>query len=206
MLHPPNCAAQQSHPAVPTTPSLARRSWTSQFRPFGGGCFKSAQKLASFLPETRSELHFEGSQSLPEPSLLSGCLPSFRDSQYTASRAICQCLCLDKQSVSISVCGFSWDQLCLPSPLNGRAVCKHPATKPSGAHSGPTAELPVPCVTHPLPPRQGTTARSAFPHSCATAGSGSCPSGLSGPTRTAHLGALCSCLAHGAGAAESSPE
>lgn len=92
-----------------------------------------------------------------------------------ASRAICQCLCLDKQSVSVLVCGFSWDQLCLLSPLNGRAVCKHPGIKPSGARSGPTAELPVPCVRHPLAPRRRTAAGSAFPHSRATAGTGSRP-------------------------------
>lgn len=109
--------------------------------------------MAFFFPETHSELHTEDSQSLPEPSLLWGCLPPCRDSQYKASGAICQCLCLDKQSVSILVCGFSWEQLCLLSPLNGRAVCKQPGIKPSGARSGPTAELRVPCVTHP--PRDG---------------------------------------------------
>jgi len=75
-------------------------------------------------------------------TLFFGSLPLCLDSKYMASRAICQCLCLDKQSVSILVYGFSWDQLCVLSPLNGRAVCKHPGIKPSGACSGPTADLP----------------------------------------------------------------
>lgn len=118
------------------------------------------------LSETCTELYFEDSQSLPETALFLGSLPLCRDSKYMASGAICQCLCLDKQSVSILVYGFSWDQLCVLSPLNGRAVCKHPGIKPSGACSGPTADLPVACVRHPLAPRRRTTAGLVLPCHC----------------------------------------
>lgn len=166
MFHPPNCAARETYPAVPITPSLILRSWPSQFHPFGKGCFKSPEKVTSLFPESCTELHFEDSQSLPETALFLGSLPLCRDSKYMASGAICQCLCLDKQSVSILVYGFSWDQLCVLSPLNGRAVCKHPGIKPSGACSGPTADLPVACVRHPLAPRRRTTAGLVLPCHC----------------------------------------
>lgn len=153
MLHPPNCAAQGTHTAVCSSPNLILKSWASWFHPFGKGCFKSPKKVTSLFPETCAELHFEDSQLLPETALFLGSLPLCLDSKYMASRAICQCLCLNKQSVSILVYGFSWDQLCVLSPLNGRAVCKHPGIEPSGARSGPTADLPVACVRHPLAPR-----------------------------------------------------
>lgn len=162
-------------------------------------------EVASFFPEAHSELHFEGSQSLPETSLLSGCLPL---SAWQAGPFANVCVSTNSQSVSILVCGFSWDQLCLLSPLNGRAVCKHPGIKPSGARSGPTAELPVPCVTmHPLAPRPRSTAGSAFLRSRAMAGTGSHPCPAHGALLSHQpclAGPFGSSLAHRA--AESSPE
>lgn len=142
---------------IPSRPHCPQPHVKKLFHPFGKGCFKSPKKVTSPFPEEFTE------QSLPETALFLGSLALCRDSKYMANGAICQCLCLDKQSVSILVYGFCWDQLCLLSPLNGRAVCKHPGIKPSGARSGPSAALPVACVRHPLAPRWGTTAGLVTP-------------------------------------------
>lgn len=160
---PPSLCCVNNVPRYPTTSSLILRSQPSQYHPFGKRCFKSSEKVTSSFLEIHSEPLFDDSQTLPETAVFLGSLPLCLDSKYMANRAICQCLCLDKQSVSVLVYGFSWDQLCVLSLLNGRAVCKHPGIKPSGTCSGPTADLPGACVRHPLTPRQRMTTGLVLP-------------------------------------------
>lgn len=135
------CCARNA-PSCPHRPLPHFKKLSIPVPPMWKRVLQISPESDSLPPDTCTELHSGDSVPARAAPLL-GSLPLCRDSKYMASGAICQCLCLDKQSVSILVYGFSWDQLCVLSPLNGRAVCKHPGIKPSGACSGPTADLPV---------------------------------------------------------------
>lgn len=135
----PNLHCVKSVPSCPHHPQ-SRQKLGIPTQPFGKG---NSILLRKFLPSSQHTANCSlVTLSYCQITLFFGSLPLCLDSKYMASRAICQCLCLDKQSVSILVYGFSWDQLCVLSPLNGRAVCKHLGIKPSGACLGPTADLP----------------------------------------------------------------